>query len=46
MARGTVELAYSLLTSEGYLLALKQKGTVVNPALRPPAAAATAHPGQ
>ena len=44
VARGTVELAYSLLTSEGYLLALKQKGTVVNPELRPPAAAATVQP--
>lgn len=36
VARGTVELAYSLLTSEGYLLALGQKGTVVNPELQKP----------
>lgn len=34
VARGTVELAYSLLISEGYLLALAQRGTVVNPELR------------
>ncbi|MCE5977839.1 MocR-like pyridoxine biosynthesis transcription factor PdxR [Pseudomonas sp. JR33AA] len=36
VARGTVELAYSLLASEGYLLALGQRGTVVNPELRTP----------
>ena len=36
VARGTIELAYSLLTSEGYLLALGQKGTVVNPELQKP----------
>lgn len=36
VARGTVELAYSLLISEGYLLALGQKGTMINPELRTP----------
>jgi len=35
VARGTIELAYELLTSEGYLLARGQAGTVVNPALTP-----------
>lgn len=44
VARGTIELAYSLLTSEGYLLALGQKGTVVNPELQKPLASATALP--
>ncbi|RYF22150.1 MAG: PLP-dependent aminotransferase family protein [Comamonadaceae bacterium] len=39
VARGTVELAYELLASEGYLLARGQAGTVVNPALQPRAAA-------
>lgn len=39
VARGTVELAYELLASEGYLLARGQAGTVVNPALQ----ARTAH---
>ncbi|WP_043311184.1 PLP-dependent aminotransferase family protein [Pseudomonas sp. ML96] len=37
VARGTIELAYSLLTSEGYLLARGQAGTVVNPQLHAPA---------
>ncbi|MFJ4112362.1 PLP-dependent aminotransferase family protein [Pseudomonas sp. NPDC089758] len=44
VARGTVELAYSLLASEGYLLALGQKGTVVNPGLQKPVLTATALP--
>lgn len=44
VARGTIELAYSLLTSEGYLLALGQKGTVVNPELQKPAPAAKVEP--
>lgn len=44
VARGTVELAYSLLVSEGYLLALGQKGTVVNPELQKPVSTATALP--
>ncbi|MDW2779730.1 PLP-dependent aminotransferase family protein [Pseudomonas sp. BEA3.1] len=44
VARGTVELAYSLLASEGYLLALGQKGTVINPELQKPVSAATALP--
>lgn len=44
VARGTIELAYSLLASEGYLLALGQKGTVVNPELQTPASAATVLP--
>jgi len=45
VARGTIELAYELLTSEGYLLARGQAGTVIHPALpaaevpRPPSAA-------
>ncbi|MDD0841267.1 MocR-like pyridoxine biosynthesis transcription factor PdxR [Pseudomonas sp. Gutcm_11s] len=38
VARGTIELAYSLLTSEGYLLARGQAGTVVNPHLQAQAA--------
>ncbi|WP_323165146.1 GntR family transcriptional regulator, partial [Pseudomonas atacamensis] len=42
VARGTIELAYSLLTSEGYLLALGQKGTVVNPELQKPLLSAPA----
>ncbi|MDH1072365.1 PLP-dependent aminotransferase family protein [Pseudomonas nitroreducens] len=33
VARGTVELAYQLLTSEGYLLARGPAGTVVSPQL-------------
>lgn len=36
VARGTIELAYSLLASEGYLLALGQKGTVSIPNCRRP----------
>jgi len=44
VARGTVELAYSLLASEGYLLALGQKGTLINPELQKPVSAATALP--
>lgn len=44
VARGTVELAYSLLTSEGYLLALGQKGTVVNPELQKPPMSGTTLP--
>lgn len=34
VARGTVELGYSLLASEGFLVARGQAGTVVNPALQ------------
>lgn len=33
LARGTVEQAYQLLTSEGYLLARGQAGTLVSPSL-------------
>ncbi|MEB8056321.1 PLP-dependent aminotransferase family protein [Pseudomonas fulva] len=44
VARGTVELAYSLMASEGYLLALGQKGTVINPELQKPVSAATVLP--
>ena len=44
VARGTVELAYSLMASEGYLLALGQKGTVINPELQKPVSEATALP--
>ena len=39
VARGTIELAYELLASEGYLLARGQAGTVINPALHAAAAA-------
>ncbi len=42
VARGTIELAYELLTSEGYMLARGQAGTVIHPALRPAGAAAPA----
>lgn len=42
VARGTIELAYELLTSEGYLLARGQAGTVIHPALRPAETAAPA----
>ncbi|WP_323175046.1 GntR family transcriptional regulator, partial [Pseudomonas atacamensis] len=42
VARGTIELAYSLLTSEGYLLARGQKGPVVNPELQKPLLSAPA----
>lgn len=34
VARGTVELAYSTLVGEGYLLTRGQAGTIVNPDLR------------
>lgn len=40
VARGTIEQAYSVLVSEGYLLARGQAGTVVNPELRITARAA------
>ncbi|KAF1045193.1 MocR-like pyridoxine biosynthesis transcription factor PdxR [Xylophilus sp.] len=43
VACGTIEVAYELLASEGYLLARGQAGTVVHPALQP-AAAATSPP--
>ena len=43
VARGTIELAYELLTSEGYLLARGQAGTVIHPAL-PPAEAPRPQP--
>ncbi|HEY9269404.1 GntR family transcriptional regulator, partial [Achromobacter sp.] len=35
VARGTVEVAYSLLASEGYIQARGQAGTVVAPDLQP-----------
>lgn len=41
VARGTVELAYSLLGSEGYVQPRGQAGTVVAPALHPEALAPT-----
>ncbi|MGY6273127.1 MocR-like pyridoxine biosynthesis transcription factor PdxR [Achromobacter denitrificans] len=41
VARGTVEVAYSLLSSEGYIQARGQAGTVVSPGLQPQAAAAS-----
>ena len=44
VARGTVELAYALLVSEGYLLARGQAGTVVNPELQPMAPSAAPRP--
>jgi len=43
VARGTVELAYSLLVSEGYLLTRGQAGTVVNPELQPIAPSSPPH---
>ncbi|MNO73405.1 HTH-type transcriptional regulatory protein GabR [compost metagenome] len=54
VARGTVELAYQLLASEGYLLPRGPAGTVVSPQLaeriattpqRPAAVAEQVHPG-
>ena len=39
VARGTVEVAYSLLASEGYIQARGQAGTVVSPNLQPQAGA-------
>jgi len=44
VARGTVEVAYSLLASEGYIQARGQAGTVVSPGLQPQAAAAAPAP--
>lgn len=35
IARGTVDLAYARLLQEGYLVAKRQRGTFVSPALRP-----------
>ncbi|WP_152967973.1 GntR family transcriptional regulator, partial [Achromobacter sp. DMS1] len=35
LARGTVELAYQMLASEGYLLARGPAGTFVSPGLEP-----------
>jgi GntR family transcriptional regulator/MocR family aminotransferase len=35
LARGTIDAAYALLASEGYILARGQAGTVVTPDLRP-----------
>ena len=37
LARGTVEMAYRILTDEGYLQVRGAAGTVVSPALPPPA---------
>jgi len=37
LARGTVEMAYRILTDEGYLLVRGAAGTVVSPSLPPPA---------
>ncbi len=42
VARGTIEVAYSLLASEGYIQARGQAGTVVAPNLQPIARAAPA----
>lgn len=38
LARGTVEMAYRILTDEGYLQVRAAAGTVVSPSLPPPAA--------
>jgi GntR family transcriptional regulator / MocR family aminotransferase len=35
LARGTVDMAYSLLTAEGYILSRGQAGTIVTPHLKP-----------
>jgi GntR family transcriptional regulator/MocR family aminotransferase len=35
LARGTVDMAYSLLTAEGYILPRGQAGTIVTPELEP-----------
>jgi GntR family transcriptional regulator / MocR family aminotransferase len=35
LARGTVDMAYSLLTAEGYILPRGQAGTIVTPHLKP-----------
>ncbi len=35
LARGTVDMAYSLLSAEGYILARGQAGTIVTPELEP-----------
>ncbi|WP_043518514.1 PLP-dependent aminotransferase family protein [Achromobacter arsenitoxydans] len=42
VARGTIEVAYSLLAAEGYILARGQAGTIVAPNLQPQAKAAPA----
>ncbi len=42
VARGTIEVAYSLLSAEGYIQARGQAGTIVAPALQPLAAAPAA----
>src|SRR5437899_4385849 len=34
IARGTIDIAYARLTSEGYLVARGQRGTIVSPELR------------
>ncbi|WP_291385663.1 winged helix-turn-helix domain-containing protein, partial [Achromobacter sp. UBA5777] len=44
VARGTIEVAYSLLASEGYIQARGQAGTVVAPNLQPAARMAPAAP--
>src|SRR3954451_19901487 len=35
LARGTIDVAYSLLAAEGYIAARGQAGTIVAPALKP-----------
>ncbi|MEI2416710.1 PLP-dependent aminotransferase family protein [Orrella sp. JC864] len=44
VARGTIELAYALLSTEGFLLARGPAGTVVHPGLRAQAARAPSAP--
>jgi GntR family transcriptional regulator/MocR family aminotransferase len=46
IARGTIDIAYDRLTSEGYLVARGQRGTIVSTELRPHAISAetTARP--
>ena len=46
VARGTVEVAYSLLVSEGYLQPRGQAGTVVSPDLQPQASAGAPPPAR
>lgn len=44
VARGTIEVAYSLLSAEGYIQARGQAGTIIAPDLQPQAAAPTVAP--
>ncbi|MBB1593064.1 PLP-dependent aminotransferase family protein [Achromobacter sp. UMC46] len=44
VARGTIEVAYSLLVAEGYIQSRGQAGTIVTPDLQPQAAPAASTP--